>query len=112
MRRRLLITAWATAALLSGSLAVAGVERTQAQGPGNAPPAPQAQGPGNAPADQGPGNAPASPPGLNYRPACPGPAAPGTARCHLQIRTDIEQRSAAAARRGTPPKQLASDSLN
>ncbi len=56
MRRRLLITPLATAALVSGGFAVAGVERTQAQGPGNAP------------AGQGPGNAPASPPGLNYRP--------------------------------------------
>src|SRR5207253_10763759 len=91
MRRRVLIMALATAMLLSGGLAAAGVERTQAQGPGNAP------------AGSGPGNAPESPPGLNHRPACPGPAAPGTARCHLQIRTDVEQQSAAAARRGTPP---------
>ena len=81
MRRRFLITAFAAAALIGSSLVVDGVERTQAQGQGNAAPAPQA-------ADHG--NAPPNPPGLNHRPACPGPVARGEARCHLQIRTDIE----------------------
>src|SRR5438132_8650698 len=89
MRRRRLLAVLATAGLLGGTLLLGAAEYTQAQGLGDAPPA------------QGPGNAAASPPGLNHRPACPGPVAVGRARCHLQIRTDIEQQSAEAAQRGT-----------